>query len=74
MSVSVYEHLRLTSGEHDRFKHFVLAVDLRNSLLWGTKVEALCGKKWRPDGNPDRYPMCPTCVSINSAHQDEDEA
>ena len=27
-------------------------------------VQALCGKKWVPNRNPDRYPVCPTCKEI----------
>ncbi|RYZ16159.1 MAG: DUF3039 domain-containing protein [Myxococcaceae bacterium] len=64
MTVTAHEHLRATTGEHDRFKHYVLAVDLRNALMWRTSIEALCGKRWHPDGDPNRYPMCPTCWSM----------
>jgi hypothetical protein len=61
MSVTAFEHLRATTGEHDRFKHFVLASELRLALLWHIPVEALCGKRWVPDGDPNRYPMCADC-------------
>ncbi len=54
--------LRVMSGEHDRFKHYVLAIELRQSLRAGVPVVALCGKKWRPDADPSRYPLCPTCA------------
>jgi Protein of unknown function (DUF3039) len=28
---------------------------------------ALCGKKWIPNRDPDRYPVCPTCKEIYDA-------
>lgn len=64
MSLTTNAALRILSGEHDRFKHYVLASDLRTSLLWGTAVQALCGKMWKPDGDPSQYPLCPTCRDI----------
>lgn len=66
----MHEHLRATTGEHDRFKHYVLATDLRAAIMWHIPVEALCGKRWVPDGDPNRYPLCPTCASV--AADDED--
>ena len=37
----------------------------------GEAIEALCGKKWVPTRDPDRYPVCPVCKEaigrINSA-------
>lgn len=76
MSVSTHEHLRFATGqfltgEHDRFRHYVLAHELREAIRWQIPVEALCGKRWRPDGDPTRYPMCPTCAA--SADVDDTE-
>ena len=51
-------------GEHDRFAHYVSKRDLERSRRRGTPVTALCGKRWKPDGDPSRYPMCPTCVEL----------
>lgn len=51
-------------GEHDRFTHYVGKKALALSRRAGTPVTALCGKRWRPDGDPSRYPMCPTCADI----------
>ncbi len=33
-------------------------------IVNGVPVKALCGKKWVPNDNPARYPICPTCVEI----------
>ena len=51
-------------GEHDRFTHYVSKRQLDKARRKGTPVTALCGKRWIPDGDPSRYPMCPTCAEI----------
>ncbi len=51
-------------GEHDRFAHYVSKRELERSRRRGTPVTALCGKRWRPDGDPSQYPMCPTCAEL----------
>lgn len=51
-------------GEHDRFTHYVSKRELDRARSKGTAVTALCGKRWKPDGDPSRYPMCPTCAEI----------
>ena len=30
-------------------------------------VVALCGKKWIPNRDPERYPICQTCADIRKA-------
>lgn len=57
------DHL-LDDGEHDRFTHYVSKVELARARRKGTPVTALCGKRWVPDGDPSRYPMCPTCAEL----------
>ena len=51
-------------GDHDRFTHYVSRKDLERFRSTGKPVTALCGKRWRPDGDPTRYPMCGTCSEI----------
>jgi hypothetical protein len=52
------------AGDHDRFTHYVRKRELERSRLTGRPVRALCGKRWVPDGDPSRYPMCPTCAEL----------
>jgi hypothetical protein len=52
------------SGDHDRFAHYVKKEDILRSNVEGVEVMALCGKKWIPNRDPDRYPICPTCKEI----------
>lgn len=51
-------------GDHDRFAHYVRKDKVVASAVEGTAVEALCGKKWVPSRNPERYPVCPECKEI----------
>ncbi len=51
-------------GDHDRFAHYVRKDRIVESAVEGTPVVALCGKKWVPTRNPDRYPVCPACKEI----------
>lgn len=51
-------------GDHDRFAHYVRKADIVRANIEGVPVTALCGKKWIPNRDPDRYPVCPTCKEI----------
>lgn len=51
-------------GDHDRFAHYVSKRELEKARRRNTAVTALCGKRWKPDGDPSRYPMCPTCAEL----------
>jgi hypothetical protein len=51
-------------GDHDRFTHYVARRDLERFQRTGRPVTALCGKRWKPDADPSRFPMCPTCAEI----------
>lgn len=54
------------SGDHDRFAHYVRKEDIVRANVEGVAVVALCGKKWIPNRDPSRYPICPTCKEIKS--------
>ena len=53
-------------GGHDRFAHYVRKPDIVRSNVEGVPVVALCGKKWVPNRDPNRYPVCPTCKEIKA--------
>lgn len=53
-------------GDHDRFAHYVRKADIVRSNVEGVPVQALCGKVWIPNRDPDRYPVCPTCKELHS--------
>jgi Protein of unknown function (DUF3039) len=65
--------LRLSEpGDAERLAHIVYdpqgkgraAALLTEARVYGTPVEALCGKRWVPSRDPKRYPICPECQAI----------
>lgn len=52
------------AGDHDRLSHYVSKEDIVRSSMTGEPVFALCGKKWTPSRNPERYLVCPQCKEI----------
>lgn len=51
-------------GDHERFSHYVKKEKILESALTGKPVRALCGKKWTPGRDPQKFPVCPTCKEI----------
>lgn len=58
--------LKPDDGDHDRFAHYVKKGKTLESAVSGKSVRALCGKKWVPSRDPERYPICPVCKEIYS--------
>lgn len=58
-------------GDHDRFAHYVKKDKILTSALSGKPVIALCGKKWVPGRDPEKFPVCPTCKAIYEKLRDE---
>jgi len=54
----------LDEGDHDRFSHYVRKNRIMPSAVEGTPLEALCGKKWVPNRDPKKFPVCPECKEI----------
>lgn len=60
-------------GDHERFAHYVRGRNgmqpqdlILEAMLSGTEVEALCGKRWIPSRDPERFPVCPACKEIRA--------
>ena len=51
-------------GGLDRFAHYVKKEKVVESAVTGKAVRALCGKKWIPSRDPEKYPICPVCKEI----------
>jgi len=51
-------------GGHDRFAHYIKKEKVVESAVTGKAVRALCGKKWVPSHDPQKYPVCPICKEI----------
>ena len=55
---------QLEDGDHERFSHYVQKEKILESALSGKPVRALCGKKWIPGRDPEKFPVCPDCKKI----------
>jgi hypothetical protein len=65
--------LSFGDGDHERFAHYVKKDKIVDSSVFGTPVEALCGKVWVPSRDPKKFPVCPDCQRIyESLPQGED--
>lgn len=53
-------------GDHERFSHYVDKNKITESAVTGKPVRALCGKKWIPNRDPQKFPVCPTCKEIHA--------
>ena len=51
-------------GDHERFSHYVRTEMITEAMVTGKAVRALCGKKWVPSRDPEKFPICPTCKEI----------
>ena len=51
----------LGDGDHERFAHIVRREELTDAMVYGKEITALCGKKWIPTRDPERFPVCPAC-------------
>ncbi|MGO1435329.1 MAG: DUF3039 domain-containing protein [Canibacter sp.] len=58
------EQDHLEDGDQERFSHYVPKEKIVESAVTGKPVRALCGKKWTPSRNPDRFPVCPDCKRV----------
>jgi hypothetical protein len=56
-------------GDHERFSHYVKKDKILESALTGKPVRALCGKKWTPGRDPEKFPVCPSCKEIYESLQ-----
>ena len=56
--------LSTDDGDHERFSHYVRKEKIVESAVTGKPVRALCGKKWVPNRDPEKFPICPTCKEI----------
>ena len=58
------EDNQLEDGDHERFSHYVQKDKILESAVTGKPVRALCGKKWIPGRDPEKFPVCPDCKKV----------
>jgi hypothetical protein len=61
------DHRLDDAGDHDRYAHYVRKDKIMPSAVEGTPVIALCGKKWVPNRDPEKFTVCPECKEIYEA-------
>lgn len=61
------DHRLDDGGDHDRYAHYVRKDKIMPSAVEGTPVIALCGKKWVPNRDPEKFTVCPECKEIYEA-------
>lgn len=61
-------------GDHERFAHYVDKAEAVKSMVEGTPVVALCGKKWVPSRDPEKFPICPTCKELYGTFSPDSDA
>lgn len=54
-------------GEDERLSHIIRRSDWAAAYFEGRAVEALCGKRWVPTRDPERFPLCPECKQLAEA-------
>lgn len=59
--------VEIDEGDHERFAHYVRKSDIVRANVTGKPVVALCGKRWVPNRDPSRFPICPTCAEIKAS-------
>ena len=53
--------------EDTRHAHIVTpAAAVTEAMINGTPVTALCGYRWVPSRDPERYPLCDRCRDLHS--------
>ncbi|MCW4458132.1 DUF3039 domain-containing protein [Microbacterium sp. MPKO10] len=58
-------------GDHERFSHYVKKDKILESAMTGKPVRALCGKKWTPGRDPEKFPVCPECKKVYERLRDK---
>jgi hypothetical protein len=52
------------TDDEGRLSHIGRAAEVSRAYVTGEPITALCGKRFVPTRDPERYPVCPRCASI----------
>ena len=64
----------LEPGDHERFSHYVKKDKILESAITGKPVRALCGKKWTPGRDPEKFPICPCLLYTSPSPRDRQKS
>lgn len=60
-------------GDAERFAHYADKNKIMESRVFNIPVQALCGKVWVPQRDPEKFPVCPACKEVYDQMQPGDE-
>jgi len=52
------------TDDEGRLAHIGRAAEVNRAYVTGEPITALCGKRFVPSRDPDRYPTCPRCLAV----------
>jgi hypothetical protein len=52
------------TDDEGRLAHIGRAAEVSRAYVTGEAITALCGKRFVPTRDPDRYPTCPRCSAV----------
>lgn len=67
MTIAPAPQATLSAVARETRTHYVRATDLDAAWLDGVPLTALCGKRWIPNADPDKHPLCTTCRERRAA-------
>lgn len=50
--------------DEGRLAHIGRAAEVNRAYVTGETITALCGKRFVPTRDPERYPVCPRCAQV----------
>lgn len=63
MSTELKERADLQATDNDqKHTHIVSVDDWERGYMMGEEITALCGYKWVPTEDPNKYPACRPCL------------
>lgn len=54
------------TDSNDGFAHIGRAEDVNRGYITGEPITALCGRRFVPSRDPEKFPLCPRCSTILS--------
>jgi hypothetical protein len=52
------------TGEDDGYAHYARKDEIAKAAVLGGTVTALCGHRFQPVRDPQRFPVCPRCKEL----------
>ena len=52
------------TGEGDGYAHYANKTDITRAAIEGGRIVALCGYRFPPIRDPQRFPVCPKCKEL----------